>query len=615
MLIGLMLIAFAARGEFPVPAHRLADWTLCGIPGGISTNAYTTVINVTQAPYNADNTGAAEASHKIQDALNAATANTVVYLPAGLYLVSTTLLFRTSDVLILGDGPLRSFIKWGSDRTNNNVFYVQPTGYSFDYTASTSYRLTNGLEQGSTNLGMDNNDFTAGDIVLIDEIGNGVEFDRFGSSGTATWTGRTNGLRSKGQLVKVLTRTSTSFTFTPPLAINYTTNQIAHAVRQNATLWRVGFQGLSVSNSITTDGNGSARDMVEMSGCAECFWKDVELFGSKRRLFWVYGCYRPEFQGLYMHHGQGAEWSNPGYGPDRAYGFYTGLQTTGGLWWDNIGWKLHFLFAYEGPGPYNVIAYNYSTNVQFNNGETTQPSSGNHAAGSHFNLWEGNIFLSYILFDTYFGNSLASTIYRNLLQNEPLGGIDYTTNREQYMSILNFWGGTGPTNGGSYSNNVVGNLLGRRGVEIYYEAPDGVSVNPGVNPFNRHIWRLGNTNANHFEYTAEGDARVKNSLIRALNWDSVTVTNDGVVLGGTATTNDLPHSLWITEVEFKRRIGVAEGWDTVGGIGPHVGTNGNAIFLPARERMAAININGPTNYLTRRIIDRGTQIRGIRRLR
>ena len=54
-----------------IPADRLADWkpgVTVGVPGGIPTNR-THLIDVTKAPYNADNTGAADAQRAIQKAI------------------------------------------------------------------------------------------------------------------------------------------------------------------------------------------------------------------------------------------------------------------------------------------------------------------------------------------------------------------------------------------------------------------------------------------------------------------------------------------------------------------------------------------------------------------
>jgi hypothetical protein len=70
-----------------IPPDRKTDWTpgvTVGVPGGIPTNR-SHLIDVTKAPYHADNTAAADAQPAIQKAIADAKENDVVYLPAGTY--------------------------------------------------------------------------------------------------------------------------------------------------------------------------------------------------------------------------------------------------------------------------------------------------------------------------------------------------------------------------------------------------------------------------------------------------------------------------------------------------------------------------------------------------
>src|SRR5687768_5424901 len=54
-----------------------------GVAGGIPA-PHATIIDVSHAPYNADNTGATDAAGAINSAISAAAANTTVFIPAGL---------------------------------------------------------------------------------------------------------------------------------------------------------------------------------------------------------------------------------------------------------------------------------------------------------------------------------------------------------------------------------------------------------------------------------------------------------------------------------------------------------------------------------------------------
>lgn len=89
----LILSASAAAADL-FPAERLAPWTAgtyMGVQGGFErylpggANQRTDLIDVTQAPYSADRTGATNAATAINSAITAATSGQVVYIPAGRY--------------------------------------------------------------------------------------------------------------------------------------------------------------------------------------------------------------------------------------------------------------------------------------------------------------------------------------------------------------------------------------------------------------------------------------------------------------------------------------------------------------------------------------------------
>lgn len=102
------------------------------------------VVDVTQPPYNADNTGQVDATEAIQAAIDAvgASGGGTVYLPAGTYLLSVTperraaLIIRHSGVQLRGDGPGATFLRLETHQMQNkDVIRVQGDG---DWTRPTS---------------------------------------------------------------------------------------------------------------------------------------------------------------------------------------------------------------------------------------------------------------------------------------------------------------------------------------------------------------------------------------------------------------------------------------------------------------------------------------------
>src|SRR5215468_10670620 len=107
-LLFSLLLLYTAHADL-IPPKRLVDWTpgvRTGVIGGIPTNR-THLIDVTRSPYNADKTGASDAQPAIQAAINAAGAGAVVYLPAGIYRIDTTLTLGPgfSGKTLRGAGP------------------------------------------------------------------------------------------------------------------------------------------------------------------------------------------------------------------------------------------------------------------------------------------------------------------------------------------------------------------------------------------------------------------------------------------------------------------------------------------------------------------------------
>ena len=86
-------------------------------------NDSTHILDITQPPYNADKTGAADVTSKLQDAINdAAQANngSLVYVPAGTYKLESTINITGANYTIQGTG-CRSVLVWAG--ADNGTFF------------------------------------------------------------------------------------------------------------------------------------------------------------------------------------------------------------------------------------------------------------------------------------------------------------------------------------------------------------------------------------------------------------------------------------------------------------------------------------------------------------
>ena len=439
-------------------------------------------------------------------------------LPAGTYRLDSSLKMK-DNVTLRGSGPGATLLRFNG--SGDSVIRFASGSYQWDFSGSTSFPITGGFNKGSTSVTVPNNNWVASDVLLIDELENSDLFENDGNSGTCSWCGRANGERCHSQIVEVQSRTTTSATINPPLYSDFRSGSSPQAVRFRGMIKMAGIESLGITNV-----NGAARDTIVMEGAYKCWVKDCDLAVSYRRHIWMYHSIWCEFRDNSFHHGAGPDWSSPAYRPDRGYGIFLGQASTSCLIENNDFNKLHFAVAFEGGCSGNVIAYNFVTNVMYTEGETPQPSLGNHGAHPMMNLWEGNILRSKILMDSYWGSSSHTTVFRNCISNMRNNNGQQAL---QYVFIFDIWKN-------NRYHNIVGNVLGTVGMETAVDAPNGFPYG------GKYIYRLGNSDAND-NSTADNDTTVTATILRHGNWDSVT---RGVLWESGISDRTIPPSLYLT---------------------------------------------------------------------
>jgi len=513
LTVWLALINAVAAGI--IPSDRRIEWRP-GIPGGIPVRT-AIFASVKDEPYNAKGDGLADDTDALQNAIEACPSNQVVYLPAGIYRITNSIFIRHGGITIRGDGPDKTQLKYYGPP--GLVLNMQTGFYDYDLARSTPYDLAGGYEKGSTNVLTATNDWDVGDIILFDQL-NDDSYLVFGTgdSGHCNWCGRLSGNRASGQLVELLSRTETGLTFDQPLYRSYTSSLSPQGVKVTGVLRRTGIEDLAVTNVTST------LDTVWLHGAAYCWFKNVRMDRSHRRHIWMAHDYRCEIRDCLFRFGEGPLWTD-NYGPDRAYGVFLGNMSTACLVENNVFYTLHVSLALEGGPSGNVIAYNFVTNVIFNNPEWTQPAFAQHAPHPMMNLIEGNHFASRIISDYTWGSASHNTYFRNRIYDGLRSQINYGI---WEMDIFK----------AHYYENVVGNVFGRAGFERIYE-----TENKNFNLYgDRGIYRLGYVNAGDDNPTGN-DPKVKATVLRHGNWDGVSqsvVWNSGI-----ADTN-LPPSLYLT---------------------------------------------------------------------
>ena len=469
-------VPVVSSGYYTLPTDNQSFWqagVYQGVPGGIDSKSriYTNAINVTQAPYNADNTGATSASTAFNDALLAcyvgnvsSNMNLYVYAPAGTYLLDTPVTVEVFS-LLRGAGPTNTILRCIFTNGNGGGLTKSRDNTSTYNNTYKGHRLTAGLNKGSTNISI-TWDSTVGPLVpgTVCRIGTFIQTNQYdlrlmmnGAGDIGTNSVYTMPLAA---LFKVMATNATQLQIYPPLPIDFT-NRIeaplggARAQPEAQTHDWIGVENLMLTNNnkVHPCGNGLA-----FSGIGEGWISNVVVRGFSNHCFYGAYNYRFEFRNCYF---------DTDKGDDPA-------SNQGGLVMDNSSFTLiennvilnTFPCIQHNGAVGDIVAYNY-LRVTNNYGEDLVL---NHKSEvSAVNLYEGNN-VGYAKQDGYFGGAVNDTLFRNWIRG------DISTNIALNGEIVSLkrW-----TRG--YA--MVGNLIGRG-------APYTMS-NPGTsygNPF------TGNTN-------------------------------------------------------------------------------------------------------------------------
>jgi hypothetical protein len=393
-----------------IPANRVIDWTQVG--ANLPIPARTSLIDVTQPPYSADNTGATDATAAIQAAINAAAPNQVVYIPDGQYLIARSLYTTKSYITIrghtnsvlVGVGNSGSMLRIGPDRSN--------------YMYNPSDTITSGATQGSTQFQTLQNPplwFGVGDqITISDTVPGSSDFPVIGVHGNQP------GL---AQEVIVTAISGNTVTLSDPLIWNFTNAPIVIATGNPSTVG-VGLENLilTASNSLTGQ-LGTYYFQMGLSMCENCWVSNCADLYSSSYAFYV---------------GDSAHLSI----------VHNAIQRSQGSGMNHAG----FILSAVGESLFadNIISDGMQPGIEFNGGFSGNAMVGNfltnniidvdnHGPHPMMNLWEENVLSGYFEMDGFFGSGSHQTLYRNSIGSS-------------YMVLLfKRW---------TTYMNVVGNVLG-----------------------------------------------------------------------------------------------------------------------------------------------------------
>ena len=430
-------IGYLDAAELLIPNLPATGWTPgvdVGVYGGIDqyrpggANARTTLIDVTQAPYFADKTGATDTVARIQAAINAATAGQVVYLPRGTYRCDGTLFINANqdNITIRGEGMNLTTI---DSRNGNKAIYAG--GFSLNG----PQLVTDGQTAGSTQITVANaSDMQVGSVLFItvsDQTDNtAIRAGAYPVLGVGGVGGPSGSEGLQRQFVRITAKSGSQLTISPGLYEAYAGRTLS-AQSLSAQLDKVGFEDftINIGNSVNAN-QGQFGILVEAGN--QCWIRNVKVTLGNNYAFHFTTSVQCELRHSFADRRSGISTNGAGLLHGAAFacliedniflGYFPNVEVTAG----SAG---------------NVFGYNFfwdSYGAAINS---------NHGPHNAYNLYEGNS-ATVIQCDGYFGSTSRDTVYRNHLHGtNPAGAGGHSV-------VLNRF---------TRDYNIVGNILGKTG--------------------------------------------------------------------------------------------------------------------------------------------------------
>jgi len=387
-----------------IPSHRLTNWTkgyTVGVIGGIDSvnSVRTTIVDVTAAPYNVDNTGNQDAGTQINLAISEANPNTIIYLPAGIYRLDNGIRIYTSNITLRGAGTDKTFLV--------GTPTISLAGDSWTWwNGDPKIPVLSGAEKGSTQIRVSN--------VTGYYVGNMVQLTTINDLSLPVITpGGGDYLRKQNVIITNISQNN--ITFFPPIIAEFNSTETLLSTPVGGWPYRlVSFSGIEDLSLNATD--TGVQNGITFSAAYSSWLKNVNVISVMNRGLFMYDSLNPEIRH--------SSFTIDGTGPNHA-AMLVG-SVTGALIEDNLMGDALSPTGLEVDGSTvgSVISYNYIA-----------WANTNHGAHNSYNLYEGNI-VDEFKSDGYYGGESESTFFRN--------------NIEGFIALKRF----------SRNFNAVGNVIG-----------------------------------------------------------------------------------------------------------------------------------------------------------
>lgn len=404
----------------------------------------------------------------IQTCINNASSGTAVFVPAGTYLVNSTVRLK-SNVVLRGAGPTTQINEGVSGTlTTQNFSYTSISGYNGYANFPTPYTLSGTPTKGDTTVTIGSGSVSVGTWIKIFGNDDPSLINDTGTNGTCNWCGDNSGWYVQQQIVQVTAINSGTggagsvVTISRPLYYTPYTSSITvrgqvepAGAKYNIMTFptqKAGFESFHV----TATGDIGATQIILLQGCLYCWVKAVETQetgssgGSAHvEMDFTYGS---EIRDNYLHDQRsGASGSG--------YGVYFQFVNSDAKVENNIIRHNRHGIVYQGGGSGTAILYNYIDDGYTDDLSYLGSARTSHGAHPYMNLFEGNV-ISHIAADDFWGTSSHDVFFRNWIWGDetenwanavastgtPVNGfdaIDLYQSQEYYSYVGNVLGHAG----------------------------------------------------------------------------------------------------------------------------------------------------------------------------
>ncbi|MCZ7649486.1 MAG: glycoside hydrolase family 55 protein [Planctomycetota bacterium] len=425
-----------------LPAERLADWTpgvQVGVPGGIPNNR-TNLIDVTKAPFNADNTGQADAQPAIMQALAKAGENDVVYLPAGTYRVNGPVAVNKSKLTIRGDGPGKTIVMaYNSGRGGAiDVYFLTARGGWWDGKAP-KLKILGGPKRGATVLSVE--DTKALEAYPDGGVGQLCQLSLKNDPQLPVLAPANYDYLRK-QKSRIVAKTANSVTIAPGLLFDLPETLEPYLSPGGGYIQFTGVEDLTIDGTHSQ----TRHAPLMMQQAYGCWVKNVSIVNVPNYHLWINESVQCEVRQCHV-----AKRNKP-MGPDGAGLLIGGCSFI--LAEDNILAEAFPNIEVNSTSG-SVFAYNFCDDKAVQGDLLGGSINTNHAGHNSYNLYEGNVAPK-IQCDGYHGSASHDTLFRNWIHGT-------SAHTKQFWVCVNL-------NRFTRCYSLVGNVLGRKGHEWIYDA-------------------------------------------------------------------------------------------------------------------------------------------------